>query len=185
MRHNDLADIYADIMEEIGGLARREVFVPEFSATQDAFLDVWAYGIHEVPDALLDITVRHPRAQSYFSAAVLEAGAVAAKAEKEKHDRYPSASGRSVLPVAHETWGRLGEEAESLLLACAAAASRRAWRFGRLPGNPLRRWRAQLDAALHRGVAMQLAVARHGLPGRPCIKQAPADLAILESQCTL
>jgi hypothetical protein len=61
-RHDDLADIYADILEEVGAVARREVFVPEFSASAEAWLGVWAYGLSEVPDALLDITVRHPRA---------------------------------------------------------------------------------------------------------------------------
>lgn len=30
-RHNGLPDIYADMVEEIGGVARREVYVPEFS----------------------------------------------------------------------------------------------------------------------------------------------------------
>ena len=39
-RHNGLAVIYADIVEEIGGVARREVFVPEFSAKGEAWLDV-------------------------------------------------------------------------------------------------------------------------------------------------
>ncbi len=58
-RHDDLADIYAEILEEVGALARREVFVPEFSGNAEAWLDVWAYGIHELPDVLLDITVRH------------------------------------------------------------------------------------------------------------------------------
>ena len=64
-RHDDLADIYAGIFEEVGALARREVFVPEFLANEEAWLDVWAYGIMELPDVLLDITVRHPRADRY------------------------------------------------------------------------------------------------------------------------
>ena len=81
-RHNGLADLYADIIEEIGGIARREVFVPEFSSRAEAWLDVWAYGIQEMPDALLDITVRHPGAQSYLPEAARQDGYAASRAEK-------------------------------------------------------------------------------------------------------
>ena len=184
-RHNDVADVYADIIEEVGAIARREVFVPEFSSARDAWLDVWAYGIHELPDALLDITVRHPGAKSYQPAAAQLPGFAAVRAEEDKTVRYQTSAGRKVWPVAHETWGRLGDQAELLLQACAAAASRRAWRLGRLPGNPLRRWRAQLDAVLHRGIVAQLSASRYGLPGRPHRRRSPADLATLESSCTL
>ena len=165
-RHNGFADLYADIVEEVGGIARREVFVPEFTNQTEAWLDVWAYGIQELPDALLDVTVRHPGAQSYQPEASRQTGWASSRAEKDKKDRYPTAAGREVWPSAHETWGRLGDLAEQFLESCAAAASRRAWRAGRLPGNCIRRWHAQLDAELHRGVAMQLAAARYGLPGR-------------------
>ena len=114
-KHDDIADVYADILEEAGGIARREAFVPELSRGTEAWLDVWAGGIIEMPDLLLDITVRHPRAERYQPAASHTAGAAAARAEKEKEDRYPPASGRYVWPVAHETWGRLGQQAEHLL----------------------------------------------------------------------
>jgi hypothetical protein len=155
-QHNDIADIYADIFEEIGAVARREVFVPEFStAGVEAWLDVWAHGVPEVPDALLDITGRHPRAERYQPAAASVAGHTAAQAEREKFVTYPSAGGSSIWAVAHETWGRLGEQAEQLLATCNSAATRQSYRRGRLLGNNLRRWRAQLDAALHRGIASQ------------------------------
>ena len=184
-RHDALADDYASIMEEIGAVARREVFVAEWSGQREAWLDVWAYGIAEVPDALLDITVRHPRAERYQPGAANAAGFAAAKAESEKDERYPCQSGRSVWPIAHETWGRLGSQAEALLQVCAAAAARRAYRRGRLPGNCLRRWRARLDATLHRSIAAQLSAARGGLPGRHCRRPAPVDKACLEARCRL
>ena len=69
--------------------------------------------------------------------------------------------------------------------ACAAATARRAYRRGRLPGNCLRRWRSQLDAALHRGIAAQLVSARFGLPGRGRRRHALADLTVLEARCPL
>ena len=102
-RHNGLADLYADMIEEVGGIARREVFVPELTNQSEAWLDVWAYGIQELPDALLDVTVRHPGAQSYQPEASRQTGWAASRAEKDKKERYPTAAGREVWPIAHET----------------------------------------------------------------------------------
>eukprot|EP00959_Pyramimonas_sp_CCMP1952_P318850 6671558-Pyramimonas_sp.AAC.1 len=60
-RHDDLADVYADILAEAGGFVRRELFVPELTTSRaEAWLDVWAYGVAELPDCLVDVTVRHP-----------------------------------------------------------------------------------------------------------------------------
>ena len=86
-RHDDLSDIYAEIFEEVGAVARREVFVPEFLGREEAWLDVWAYGISELPDALLDITVRHPRAERYQPGAANCWGYTAARAEEEKTEK--------------------------------------------------------------------------------------------------
>ena len=184
-RHDDLADVHADILEESGAVVRREVFVPEFSRQTDAWLDVWAYGVLELPDVLLDITVRHPRAERYQPLAADVPGRAAAQAETEKQQRYPAAAGRNVWPIAHETWGRLGDRAEDFLQWCAATCARRAHRRGRLPGNSLRRWRAQLDATLHKGVAQQLVSARNGLQGRKRCRRTPGDLAVAEASCRL
>ena len=96
-RHNDVADVYAEIFEEIGAVARREVFVPEFSTGDvEAWLDVWAYGVPEIPDALLDITIRHPRAQRYQPIAARTAGHAAGIGEREKLSTFPAARGRSI-----------------------------------------------------------------------------------------
>ena len=185
-RHNDIAEVYAEIFEEAGAYARREVFVPELTTTSaEAWLDVWAFGVPEIPDCLVDVTVRHPCAGRYQPAASLSAGSTAREAEREKDERYPARAGRCVWPVAHETWGRLGERAEALLVLCAAAVTRRAHRRGRMPGNCLRRWRAQLDAALMRGVAAQLVSSRHGVPGRARKHLMPQDPARLEELCAL
>ena len=182
-RHDGLSDIYADVVEEAGGLARREAFIAELSSGQEAWLDVWGHGVLEAPDILLDITVRHPRASRYRPLSENEPGSAAAKAEKEKADRYPSASGRHVIPVAHETWGRLGSQAEQFLDTCASAAQRRAHRRCRVSGGEGRRWRARLDGALHRAVAMQQASGQRGLPGRRRQRQRPLDLSSLDMSC--
>ena len=185
-RHDDIAEVYTEIFEEAGAYARREVFVPEWSTgSTEAWLDVWAYGIPEIPDCLLDVTVRHPFASRYMPAASEAAGSAARSAEQEKRDRYPASGGRRVWPAAHESWGRLGEDAEALLALCAAAMARREHRRGRLPGNCIRRWRAQLDAAMMRGVAAQLVSARFGAPGRSRRRLPPSDQTGLEARCPL
>ena len=180
-RHNDLAEEYASIIEEAGGIARREVFVAEFSGVKEAWLDVWGYGVAELPDLLLDVTVRHPRAGWYRDAAASTPSAAASAGEREKYDRYLASAGRAVWPVAHETWGRLGPEAERLLVALAAAARRHAHRRGRPAGRELGRWRQRLDGILQRAVALQLIAAVHGLPGRRPVRTRPLDLAALEA----
>jgi hypothetical protein len=180
-RHDELSEIYADILEEAGGIARREVFVEELSGAREAVLDVWAYGIPELPDLLLDVTVRHPRAARYRPAAERFAASAATKAEAEKRDRYPPAGGRQVWPVAHETWGRLGPAAEQLLQLCASAAARRAHRRGKVSGGELRRWRARLDGCLQRAVAMQQAAAVRGLPGKRPVRARPLDMHAFEA----
>jgi hypothetical protein len=180
-RHDELSEVYADILEEAGGIARREVFVQELSGTREAVLDVWAYGIPELPDLLLDVTVRHPCAARYRPAAERTPASAASKAEAEKRERYPPAGGRQVWPVAHETWGRLGPAAEQLLQLCASAAARRAHRRGKVSGGELRRWRARLDGCLQRAVAMQQASAVRGLPGKRPVRVRPLDLHALEA----
>ena len=190
-RHNDLAENYADFIEEAGGLARMEVYVPEMStqpATDpkarrkgEAWLDVWGYGICECPDILLDVRVSHPHAARYRTSAITTAGHAAAVGEQEKHDRYPQANGRDVIPVCHETWGRLGDAGESFLARLAAAARRRGYRRGRACTGTLSRWREKLDGTLHKAIAIQLAAAVQGLPGRRPTRRAPVDLEGLEA----
>ena len=126
-RHNSVSDVYADIFEEAGAYVRQEVFVPEFSrGDAEAWLDVWGFGLPELPDCLVDVTVRHPFLDRYQPAANRIAGSTARAAEKEKKEKYPASGGRCVWPAAHETWGRLCTGAKDILLRCAAAATRRA-----------------------------------------------------------
>ena len=144
----------------------------------EAWLDVWAFGAPGLEDVLVDITVRHPRAPTYRTAAAASAGATAAKADDDKACRYPPANG-----AARETWGRLGDSAEGLLVRCAGTAARRDYLRGRVPGPRLRRWRAQPDAALHKAIAAQLRAARYGLPGRSHRRRPNAtDAAIVDGR---
>ena len=182
LRHEGLADVWANVFEEIGGVPRRELFVAELSTPNaEAWLDIAALGVPELAAMLFDVTVRHPRADRYLPAAVGEDGAAMLRAAAEKADRYPDASGRRVVTLGHETWGRLAVSAECMLQLCAEVGARRDHRRGRLPGNRLSRWRAQLDASLQRAVAAQLNSARWGLPGRePRRKRRAVDTPSVE-----
>ena len=188
-RHDGLCEVWADICEELGAHVRREVFVEELTrgTPQEAVLDVWAHGVADLPDLLLDITVRHPSCDIYMPAASAISGYAAQRGELEKQARYPPAAGRAVWPLAHETFGRLGERAEELLQQCAAIAARRAHRRGRQPGNVLRNWRARLDATLGRGLAAQLHQACAGTPGQPTLRLrlGRASAGDLEARCPL
>ena len=191
-RHNELAEDHAEFIEEAGGLARMEVYVPELSTSAptsvdtkdkgEAWLDVWGYGVCEYPDLLLDVRVTHPNAARYRVQASTTPGHAAAVGETEKHDRYPPAQGREVVAVVHETWGRLGSEAEDFLMRLAAAARRRGYRRGRDPANTLARWRERLDGTLHKAIAIQLAAALRGLPGKKPCRKAFTDLTCLEAE---
>ena len=168
-RHDAYADELANIVNETGAHVRREAYVRAFSTQRsEAWLDIWAFGTSQIQDLLIDVTVRHPMVSAYQPHASQTAGVAALRAEALKFERYPEKDGRSIVPFAVETWGRLGEHAENLLQMLGAEATRHA----RLRGHAatassfMRRWRAALDAVLQRGVAMSLIAAREGLPGR-------------------
>ena len=184
MRHERLADIWADIFEELGAIVRRELYVHALSSpAQEAWLDIAALGVPELSGRLFDVTVRHPRDGRYLPRAAEVDGAALVKADEEKQGRYGSSSGAVVDTLGHETWGRLGEAAEKILMICSGLAAHRDLRRGRLPSQYQRRWRAQLDACLHRAVASQLDAAQWGLPGREHGRRRCAvDVAALE--CT-
>ena len=128
----------------------------------------------------MDVRVAHLHAARYRTRASRVPGYAAAYGEGEKHDRYPPAQGREVIAVVHETWGRLGTEAEEFLEHLAAASRRRGLRRGRDSVSTLARWRERIDGTLHKAVAVQLAAAARGLPGKRPYRKAPIDLEGLE-----
>jgi hypothetical protein len=182
LRHEELADTWADIFEEVGAVPRRELYVAELSnATEEAWLDIAALGVPELSGLLFDVTVRHPRHSRYMPGASTQDGEAMLIASRDKSVRYPDALGQHVATLGHETWGRLSRDAEQILQTCASVAARQDHRRGRVPGNRLQRWRAQLDAALHRAIVAQQLSARWGLPGKPHRRRRRAvDLTALE-----
>ena len=179
--HHELSNLFCSFVEEAGGRARREVFVPEFAAKKQgasadedpvdderrtfAVLDVWGFGCAEISDLLLDITVRNPGSAKYRPRSEQTPGWTCIAAEREKQRRYPPAAGRRVHTVALEGWGRLGAEGEAVLLTLKAAADARDHRSGHVPHGRLARWRALIDATVQRGIARCIDFCRVGPPG--------------------
>ena len=176
--HNGLSDRWCDILEETEVCTRRDLYVPALSTpAEEAWLDVGTFGLGPLAQQLFDITVRHPGAARYANHASSEDGATADRGRRDKHDRY----GDLVIPLVHESWGRLGNAAEALLNAASEAAARLDWRRGKVPGNRIQRWRAQLDADLQRAQAAMQCSAASGLPGKAIRRPAAVDLAMLQT----
>ncbi|CAK0859838.1 unnamed protein product [Prorocentrum cordatum] len=55
-------------------------------AASEAWLDVWCHGVPELPDCLVDFTIRHPMAHRYRPTAPRAAGSTARAAEVAKAD---------------------------------------------------------------------------------------------------
>ena len=176
--HDGLCDRWCDVLDETGVCTRRDLYVPELSTpAKEAWLDVGTFGAGELGQQLFDVTVRHPCAARYAAAAAEIDAATADHGGRDKAARY----GTVVKALVHESFGRLSDLAENLLTAAAEAAARLDWRQGKVPGQRLQRWRAQIDADLQRAqVGMQLAAVR-GLPGRAHKRLAPADLSMLQT----
>ena len=177
--HDTLAERWCDILDETGACTRRELYVPALSTpAKEAWLDVGTFGPGPLGQQLFDITVRHSGAARYEEAAADDDGATAARGSRDKNNRY----GAYVSALVHESWGRLSDVAESLLMTAAEAAARLDWRRGRIPGQRLQRWRAQLDADLQRAQASMQYAAVNGLPGKAHRRPAAVDLTLLQTQ---
>ena len=160
------------------GAQRQVHMLSEFASQErEAWLDIWAFGGVQIQDLLIDVTIRHPAAEAYQPRAAQQPGHAASSAEQQKLERYPERDGRSIVPFAVETWGRMGGRAEDLLQKLAAEAARHHCRRGQstTAGTFMKRWRASLDATLQRGQAMSLIAARVGLAGRAHQQRTPAS----------
>ena len=89
LRHEALADRWADVMEEAGATVRREIYVRELSTPAvEAWLDVGTYGIPVLENCLFDVTCRHANDPRYQPGAAHVPGHTSQKATDEKHLRY-------------------------------------------------------------------------------------------------
>ena len=164
--HNEMADLVARMSQEAGATVTRETPIREFQTDRLAILDVTAFGIAEIVDLIVDVTVRHPTCAKY-GRTDLETERAATMAEAEKQQRYPPAAGRRVTTLAVETWGRMGAVAEQVLQQLAAAARRRDQQRDRLAVNRIPKWRALIDATNQRSIARRILGAFLGSDGKP------------------
>ena len=162
--HNPIADLVATFLTTAGFDARREVSIPEFTTQKidtsapsgvclvDGIVDVLGWHV-VLGEFLLDVTVRHPHAVSVAKKAATVAGSAAAHGERDKHVRYPPRGGRSIVPLAIETFGRLGTEFDEWLMTLSSAARARDRNSGLSGCRHLSKWRAALSTALYKGIA--------------------------------
>ena len=102
-------------------------------------MDLYVTFPGSVQPIYIDVSIRCPHAQRYTHAASIP-GVAASAAAVSKRERYGSA----VLPVAVESYGRIGSEtlhSLDLLATHAGCSLRDAWAAPRL----LPRWRAALE----------------------------------------
>jgi hypothetical protein len=183
LRHRRVGEAWTHVFQEAGAVVRSEVYMADMrtSAGTDAVLDLLTLGPESLDQLWMDVTVRHPLDVRYLARAAAADGACNLQAERDKTLKYPARGGWSVSPLAHETFGRLGDTAESILLMADVAAKRADALAGRASSSRCRRWRALLDAAVHVGVAHQLLAASAGPLGvRPTTGHGAVDLEFLE-----
>jgi hypothetical protein len=127
--------------------------------------------------AVLDCVVTHPAASSYLPGASRTAGFAAARAERLKHadfEQFGSGAGYEFVPLAMESYGRLGRDASRFLseLGDIAASDGRVRK-----GAFVRSVRQELSCALCRGnsamyfqstFSIAQAVGRQFMPGCDC-----------------
>ena len=132
---------------------------------QRAVLDLRVEAPPAEPVAYLDTKVTRPCSPSYAADAAAENGFAAAKAEEEKHTRYPPRPGTTgrLVPLVVETYGRWGAEALSFLRRAAGRACTRttALRVLEEEGPPavLGSWLERASVALQKSNAAALKAA--------------------------
>jgi len=144
--------------------ARREVSVPEFTRIkhkvgappaddlEEGIVDVLGWHA-QFGEFLLDVTIRHPNAKAVADRAANENGHAAKVGETHKHDRYKPSGGRFIVPLAIETYGRIGDEFLDWLMTLSSAARARDRSAGLAGVRHLSKWRFSLSTTLYKGIA--------------------------------
>ena len=135
--HDAMRDLYAELLPGGGYAVLREQYVPAWDrwvqrangrwVVERAILDLRLEAPPDTPVTYLDTVVTHPCAATYCTGAAGANGYAARQAEAGKHGRYPPnprVPGR-LVPLAVETYGRLGEEGLRFLRRAAGRACTR------------------------------------------------------------
>ena len=133
-----------------------ERVVPELSSPEsDAIMDLVTFSPDCFSRFLVDVTVRTPNASRCTHASV-KPGEAASFGASDKRERY----GESVLAIPLETYGKLGEEAESALWTLAQAAQRAG---GNGTASRIHRaWKVKMQRVVLRAVADVALLAMNG-----------------------
>ena len=133
-----------------------ERVVPELSSPEsDAIMDLVTFSPDNFSRFLVDVTVRTPHATRCTQASV-RPGEAASLGASDKRERY----GETVLALPVETYGRLGDEAESTLWTLAQAAERAG---GNGTASRIHRsWKMKLQRVVLRAVVDEALLALHG-----------------------
>ena len=120
--HDAMRDLYADLLPGGGHHVLREQYVPGWDRpvrqpnglwrVERGILDLRLEAPPDAPVTYLDTVVTHPCAATYGAGAAPANGHAARQQEVAKHWRNPQrprVQGR-LVPLAMETYGRLGEE---------------------------------------------------------------------------
>ena len=145
--HDNLRDLYGDLLPSAGFAVHREQHVPGWDrqrqrpngqwAVERAILDLRLEAPPDAPITYLDMVVAHPCAATYLHGAAGEGGYAESQAEAAKHGRYPPNArvrGR-LVPLAVETYGRLGTEGLRFLRKAAGRACTRTTALAVLGGE--------------------------------------------------
>ena len=141
----------------------------------------------DAPITYLDVVVAHPCSASYLAGAASENGFAAWKAEEGRHQRYqPTLRVRGrLVPLAVETYGRLGDEGLSFLRRAAARGCTRTTALAVLGGEgppaALGAWLQRQSCALQKANAAALraaggATASWGECSAPGLEEAALDV---------
>ena len=135
--HDAMRDLYGDLLPGGGYAVLREQHVPGWDrqvrrangqrVVERASLDLRLEAPPDAPVTYLDLVVAHPCAATYCHGAAAQNGYAARQAEAGKHSRYPPnprVRGR-LVPLAAETYGRLGKEGLRFLRKAAGRACTR------------------------------------------------------------
>ena len=168
--HRHLAAVLCKEMRAIGAEVDMERVVPELidkrpqtpAEKRDAVLDLVVSFPGAFAQSWVDVSIRCPHAKRYGRADHVP-GEAAAKAADEKHERY----GPFVLPLAFESYGRLGSAGRrtlEILAAHAGACAKDHWAVQRL----VPRWSSALELAVTFSTAEVVLLSLGGRVGGTC-----------------
>jgi hypothetical protein len=128
-RHDNLSAVWRRIYARAGVLTTWEPSVPAVQAAQRGKATAghcrsYILALTPTRTVLADVSVAHPGAQAYALAAAAQDWATAHAVERQKRAHYQRFGSviYHLVPLVHESYGRMGEAATQLLPCLGASA---------------------------------------------------------------